>query len=111
MEIHEQTHGKVLVISPAGRLDSLTYRSLEDHLSALIRNGKTTLVIDFTQLEYISSSGLRVLLMAAKQVRAAQGKLALAAMSASIREVFDISGFSSIFEIYPSAQEAIQAVE
>ncbi|HPF60041.1 MAG TPA: STAS domain-containing protein [Candidatus Competibacteraceae bacterium] len=106
MDIQEQRQGEVIVLGPVGRLDSLNCREFESHLlSALNESGKV--VVDCTALAYISSAGLRVLLVAAKQARATKSQLSLAALKDNPREVFDISGFSAIFSIHPTVEAAI----
>jgi len=115
MDIQEQRQGEVIVLGPVGRLDSLNCREFESHLlSALNDSGKVVVdctsgkvVVDCTALAYISSAGLRVLLVAAKQARATQSQLSLAALQDNPREVFDISGFSAIFSIHPTVEAAI----
>jgi anti-sigma B factor antagonist len=109
MEIQERQQGDVLILEPAGRLDSLTCRAFETRLlAALDQSG--AVVVDGAALEYISSAGLRVLLVAAKHNRGSGGRLALASLHENVREVFDISGFSAIFAIYPTAAEAAAAL-
>jgi anti-anti-sigma factor len=106
MDLHEQRQGDVIVLGPVGRLDSLSCREFESRLlSALNESGKV--VVDCAAMAYISSAGLRVLLVAAKQARAAKGQLSLAALCDNPREVFDISGFSAIFSIHPTVEAAI----
>ncbi len=91
---------------PVGRLDSLSCREFEARLlKALSESG--TVVVDCAAMVYISSAGLRSLLVAAKQARASNGQLALAALRDNPREVFDISGFSTIFSIHPTVAAAI----
>lgn len=109
MEIHENLQGNVLVLEPVGRLDSLTCREFETRLLAAL-NANGAVVVDCTELDYISSAGLRVLLVAAKQNRTTGGRLALAALRDSLREVFDISGFSAIFAIHPTVAAAVTAI-
>lgn len=109
MEIQEQRHDQTLVLSINGRLDSLSCRDFEGRLlDALQQSAKV--VVDCAGMEYISSAGLRVLLVAAKQARAANGQLALATLRDNPREVFDISGFSAIFAIHPSLEQALAAL-
>ncbi|MEO8329077.1 MAG: STAS domain-containing protein, partial [Candidatus Nanopelagicales bacterium] len=62
------------------------------------------------ELDYISSAGLRVLLGAAKKLRASGGTLGMFGLNQSVREVFDISGFSAILSVYPSEAEALGAM-
>lgn len=109
MRVDETMEGEVLILAVQGRLDSNTAKELDETLTAQV-GSKPAVVLDFSGLEYISSAGLRVLLKAAKQGRAGGGKLALCALSPHVREVFDISGFSSIFSIQPDRAAALAAV-
>lgn len=109
MDIQEQRQGNVIILGPVGRLDSLSCREFEGRLLGAL-NESNAVVVDCTALDYISSAGLRVLLVAAKQARAANGRLALAALRENPREVFEISGFSAIFAIHPTVEAALAAV-
>ncbi|MCP5158879.1 MAG: STAS domain-containing protein [Gammaproteobacteria bacterium] len=106
MDIQEQRQGRTIVLGPVGRLDSLSCREFEGCLLAAL-NESGMVVVDCANMEYISSAGLRVLLVAAKQARAANAQLVLAALRDNPREVFDISGFSAIFSIHPTVEAAI----
>lgn len=109
MDIHEQLQGNALVLAPVGRLDSLSCREFEARLlPALSQSG--AVVVDCARLDYISSAGLRVLLVAAKQNRVTGGRLALAGLRDNLREVFDISGFSAIFAIHPTVAAAVASL-
>lgn len=110
MEVTERRDGEVTVLELVGKLDSNTAKGFEERLMGLIDKGNSRLVLDFGRLDYISSAGLRVLLMAAKRLKAASGRMALCGMSEHIREVFEISGFSSIFAIHGTQQESVAAV-
>jgi anti-anti-sigma factor len=99
----------VVVVGVRGRVDASNAATLEQRLLALIDAGERRLVLDAAQLDYMSSAGLRVLLVAAKRL-AANGRLAIAALSDPIREVFDIAGFSSILTVYRTADEAVAAL-
>lgn len=94
------------VLALEGRLDSNTSESLAQQLNTTIDGGQTNLIVDFSQLAYISSAGLRVLLMAAKRVKTASGALILCSMQDHIREVFEISGFLQILTVADTQQEA-----
>jgi len=111
MEIREDKRGDIVIVGLKGRLDASTSNRLEERLLALIDGGEKRFVIDFSQLDYISSSGLRVLLMAAKRLRDANGKIVLSSLKDHIKEVFDIAGFSSIFPIFHSQEEAINGFQ
>jgi anti-sigma B factor antagonist len=89
-----------------GRLDANTSPGLEERLVGLIDSGEKRFVVEFTELDYISSAGLRVLLMAAKRLKNLNGRIVLASLKDHIKEVFDIAGFSSVLTIYASEKDA-----
>ncbi|MHA7819559.1 MAG: STAS domain-containing protein [Erythrobacter sp.] len=109
MQISEEFHGDVLVVSASGRIDSNTAGELEAVLPDRVQTQDAT-VMDLTDVAYVSSAGLRVLLKGAKTARATGHRLALAGLNASVQEVFDISGFSSIFTIEPDVEKALAAI-
>ena len=110
MELKEEREGSALVVSVGGRIDSNNAKSFEEQFLGFIKAGNPSVVLDMSALDYISSAGLRVILMGAKQQGAAEGKLALTGMSDHIREVFEISGFAKILTILPTRAEAVAAV-
>ena len=110
MEIAETKQLGVVVLSVDGRVDASNAATLEQKILAVIATGEQRLVIDCARLEYMSSAGLRVLLIAAKRL-SNTGKLALASLNPQIRDVFDIAGFSSIFQIYRTQDDAIAALQ
>jgi len=108
MEIGEIKAGQALVVALKGRLDANSAGEVEEKLAGLLEQGLRKLVLDMTEVEYISSAGLRVLLSAAQKMNRLEGQLSLCALSQYVGEVFEISGFSSIFTITPSRQEALE---
>ena len=110
MEISERKVGDVCIVQITGRLDSGTSDSLAQRLHHLIDDGERRLVIDGEKLEYISSTGLRVLLVAAKRLKAVDGKIVLSSLKPHILEVFEIAGFKSIFPIYGNVDQAAQQI-
>jgi len=110
MDILEQERGDALILCPSGRLDGTTAPEFETVLLGRIGDGRTRLVIDFGDLDYISSAGLRILLMAAKRIKQSEGRMVLCAVKAHILEVFEISGFLSIFAIADGRDEALATV-
>lgn len=103
----EKTNGHTIV-SLAGQIDSTASKEFEEKLVQVIDSGTHTMVIDLAQVKFISSAGLRVLLLAAKKVKPYGGKVVLCNLSKDVREVFDISGFSSIFLIFDSVADAVK---
>ncbi len=110
MQISEEKVNDVTVVSLKGRLDASTSGALESVLNGLAAQKDAKVLVDAAALEYISSAGLRVLLAAAKQFKKVQGRIALCALSANVKQVFEISGFTSIFAIYPGRAEGVTAL-
>jgi len=108
MELIEQKTEKCVIVSITGRLDTTNYSLLEKKLTDLIENHEDKILVECSKMDYVSSSGLRILLMALKKVTMAKGKFVLCNLQDNIREIFEISGFSNIFEIYPSQEEALK---
>jgi anti-anti-sigma factor len=111
MQISEEKLGMVLAVALQGRLDAATSKGVEDRLLSLIESGESRLVVDLAKLDYISSVGLRVLMLAAKRLRAAEGAIAVCALQPSVAQVFEIAGFTTIFRIFPNRGAAVAAIE
>jgi anti-anti-sigma factor len=107
MNINVSESGKIKVVAVEGRLDTTNYNELEAVVTELISEGVKDVVFDLSELEYISSSGLRVMLLTLKKTSAAGGKLILCNMKEGIREIFEISGFTTIFTILPNMNDAL----
>jgi anti-anti-sigma factor len=107
MEFDETLHGAVLVLSPKGRLDSISAPDFEQMVRARLAAGHRRLVIDLGALDYVSSAGLRVLLIAAKILKAERGQIALCRLADSVLEIFRISGFDRIFTILPTIEASV----
>ncbi len=99
--------GDVRAVRIAGNLDTQTSPVAQKQLTQLIDNGATKILIDFEELNYISSSGLRMLLVAVKRLEDASGQLRICSPNKMVQEVFDTSGFSDIFSVYESQAEAL----
>ena len=109
MNIKETKKEKAYVLHIEGRLDSNTSNVFEERVMNILHNGEKNILIDFSKVDYISSAGLRVVLMAAKKTMPAGGKVVLFSLSDNVKEVFDMAGFSSIFSIYENQEEALKA--
>ena len=107
IRIEQQTIDNVLILRPVGRLDSVSSLELEQALTKALEAGNTRIVFDFVELDYISSAGLRVVLLAGKKLRAASGKMALIRMSDIVREVFEMSGFLTLFAVANTVEEGV----
>jgi anti-anti-sigma factor len=96
------------VIRAAGRLDGTTAQQFEAAVREWIDSGHSKVVIDCSGLEYVSSAGLRAILMIAKAVKPAGGTLALASVAGTVREVMSLSGFDSFLSLYDTPEDAVQ---
>ena len=111
MEFTQEQAGDVVIVKLSGRLDSSTAPPTEESFTRLLANGPLHLAIDLSSLEYISSAGLRVLLVVARKLQQAKGKVVLFGLVPNVREVFQISGFDRIFAIQPDMPAAVAAVQ
>ena len=110
VDITRETIDGIMVMTPRGRVDSNSARELEEALLPLFDAGAPVLV-DLDSMSYISSAGLRVLLLAARRSKATSLPLALCSMSKPVEEVFTISGFAKLFRIHPDRAEALAALK
>ncbi len=108
MEVTTRTQGDVTIAAIAGSLDSITSPQAQQALNAVVAQSGPKLAVDCSALDYISSAGLRVLLGLAKQMSAKGGSLRTFGLNQTVREVFEISGFSTIFRVFPGEQDALE---
>ena len=108
MNITFETKSDFTVVYVIGRIDVTNSNDFETELIRLFEEDRFNLLFNCAGLNYISSSGLRVFLLAQKRVMAAQGHLTICSMQPMIKEIFDISGLSTIFNICESEEEALK---
>jgi anti-anti-sigma factor len=113
MELKSRQEGNAVILCPEGRIDhthaDAFKAAIDPHVAACTRDGKA-LVLDFSGITFISSIGLRALMIAVKQVKAQGGRMMLAALTPLVLEVFTISRFDMLFEIHPSVEAASAAL-
>jgi anti-sigma B factor antagonist len=113
MKLEFRTYADTVVVAPTGRLDhdncDAFRAGLEPHLERAAASGQG-IVLDLAGLEYVSSAGLRCFMLAAKQARGKGGRIVLAALRPVVAEIFQISRFDMVFEIFPSVREALGAL-
>jgi len=107
MEIQSSELKRVTLFEVSGRIDSTNASELGEALNAAIDAGHTQVVLDLSNVEYMSSAGLRELVTALKKVKRGTGDLRLASPSPRVMEVLELAGLDSIFEIYPNQVEAV----
>jgi anti-anti-sigma factor len=96
------------ILAVTGRMDAVTAPEFENRVLDWINAGETHLVVDFEGLEYISSAGLRSILTIAKNLKTRKGQMALCSLRDTVKEVFEISGFSTIIPVFESIDAAIK---
>ena len=109
MEIATRTRNDVTVVTVAGSLDSNSSPKAQQALDAILANGARKVVIDLSGVDYISSAGLRVMLAMAKRLSGG-GALRPFGLNETVREVFDISGFSTILAVFVTEAEALEGI-
>jgi anti-anti-sigma factor len=110
MEIKDTLDDGIVIIQPAGRLDSTSSPEFERFLLAKITD-RSRLIVDLSKLDYISSAGLRVILVGAKRSDSAKGKILLCGMKDIIHQIFEVSGFLKILKVEKNLSKAKQAIK
>jgi anti-sigma B factor antagonist len=110
MNISTRQAYNVLVVDMEGRLDSSTSGYGYDEMVKIIKEqGHKQVIINLEKLEFVTSAGLRVLLMAAKLLQSSGGKLKLCNAVAPVQDVLETSGFDSLLSLYPTEAEALKS--
>lgn len=110
MNIEETKIGETRVISPDGHLDAQTEEQFQYSVMKNIHDGETSILLDFSKLEYISSAGLRAILIVAKQQKETGGKLGVSGLQPNVAEVFSVSGFDKIVDVYSDLNAGLEGV-
>jgi len=106
MQMTVNDENGIKVIAFEGNLETNTVPDAEKEINTLIENGAEKIITNFENLGYISSAGLRLLLRTGKQLSSKGGSLRICNLNATVKEVFDMSGFSMIFNIFETESEA-----
>src|ERR1700739_3678660 len=101
MDIQKERVGDVQVVTAEGRLDGIYSSAFANQVGELITGTNPKILIDFTDIDYVSSAGLRALLLRVKKTKASGGAFVLCGLNEQVREVLDISGFTQMFSIHP----------
>ena len=108
MEIIEKKQNDIQIFKINGRLDSNTSPALEDKIFGAIKNDSLNMIIDFEDLDYISSAGLRIILKASKTLKRSEGSIVLCSMQDYVKEVFEIAGFDTFLPIAGQMDDALK---
>jgi anti-anti-sigma factor len=106
MEQNIRMIGEAVIITLTGRIDANTSPDIEQRMLSLVSEGSNKLVADLSRVTFISSAGLKTLLIVLKKTKREQGDLRLSGIQAQVNEVFDITGLIDIFSIHDSAENA-----
>lgn len=113
MQVQSRRFGNAVVLNVGGRLDQDTCDAfrvvLMRDVEAAARDGGA-IVLDLSGLEYVSSAGLRCFMLASRQAKSQQGRIFVAALQPMVREIFEISHFNLVFQVFPTVREALGAV-
>ena len=110
MDLPLKRFADTVVLAPAGRIDHGSAEAFKDALRPHLERCATArdqLVLDLSGVDYISSAGLRVLMLARKQAKAQGGTLVVAGLGPVVKEIFEISRFTAVFDIFPTVREAL----
>ncbi|MHC4079781.1 MAG: STAS domain-containing protein [Planctomycetota bacterium] len=107
MKIDLQDKENVKIVRFEGKLDTNTTPEAETALNLAIEQGASKILIDFKDLDFVSSAGLRILLATAKKLGAQGGALRVCSLNETVRDIFDISGFSTLLRVFDDEQEAL----
>src|SRR5215203_469204 len=105
MDLREEKIGEVSVLGVAGRIDSSTAPELEKCLIKSLAGAKVHVVLDLSRLEYISSAGFRILLLAAKRADEAGSRFVLCGVGGKVQQLFDLGGFLDLFTIVSARED------
>ena len=110
MNLPVKRFADAVVLSPAGRIDHSSAEAFRGALAPHLERcaaGRDQVVLDLAGVDYISSAGLRVLMLAKKQAKAQGGSFAVAGLVPAVREIFEISRFTVVFDIFASVRDAL----
>ena len=110
MEIHDERIGGTWVVTAKGRLDGNASAEFAHRVGGLIESPNPKLLIDFADVEFVTSAGVWAILLLSKKIKSAGGSFALCGVRNSVCEVLDVSGFTSMLSIHPARAEAIAAI-
>jgi anti-anti-sigma factor len=113
MNVTSRRYGSAVVLKVSGRLDQDTCEAFRGDLMKQVEAASKTggsIVLDLGQLEYVSSAGLRCFMLASRQAKQWQMKIFVAALQPMVAEIFQISHFNLIFQVFPAVRDAVAAV-
>ena len=113
MNVTSRRFANAVVVGVSGRLDQDTCEAFRGELMRLVEDaahGGGAVVLDLAALEYVSSAGLRCFMLASRQAKAQHGRIFVAQLQPMVAEIFQISHFNLVFQVFPTLREAMAAV-
>jgi len=113
MNVSARRFASAVVLQVSGRLDQDTCDAFRGDLMQHVETaaqGGGGIVLDLSQMEYVSSAGLRCFMLASRQAKAHQARIFVAALQPMVKEIFDISHFNLVFQVFPAVRDALAAV-
>jgi anti-anti-sigma factor len=110
MEIQKERVGDAYVVTVHGRLDGIYSSAFANQVGELITGTNPKILIDFADIDFVTSAGLRALFLLVKKAKATGGVFALCGVNEQVREVLDISGFTAMFSIHSGRAEGIASL-
>ena len=110
MEVDIKEESNALIVSVAGKMEATTAPKLEKAIAGYVESGEKPIILNFDKLNYISSAGLRVVLFSAKQLKMNRQDLLISGLTGSVKNVFELSGFYSIFKIFETVEAALEII-
>jgi anti-anti-sigma factor len=107
MDIDVTTTAQAVIVAVRGRLDTTSAPVFEQRLADVITQGATYIVMQCNELAYINSAGLRSVLLGGKKLQAQQGRLVFVGLQGIVKEIFDMAGFSTLFQTFASEDAAL----
>ena len=108
MDINHSKEGEITIVTVNGRLDAATAPVADKTIKKILKRDCLRMLFDFSTLDYLSSSGLKVILGAAKELRRKEGQIVLCSLSNLVKEIFEVSGLNSLIPITESVESGIE---
>jgi len=107
MDVTVEEKGEIIVMRVKGRLDAASSPQLEQTINSIIDGGHFKIVLNFSDVEYLSSAGMRLMLAISKKLQHLEGKVVACSLNDDVMEVIKMAGFNQVIEFYPSEQESL----
>ena len=107
MDVLVEEKGDIIVMRVKGRLDAASSPQLEKSLNSIVEGGHFKIVLNFADVEYLSSAGMRLMLAISKKLQHLEGKVVACNVSDEVMEVIKMAGFNQVIEFYPNEQESL----